>query len=177
MLGNFTSSLHSPADFFWGQLGGCLECLDVGTTTVVDHAHLNYSPDHSKPTFHQSNVFTNAPSAKAGLAATISSGIRSVFCYTPTPRLESWEPFALNRDMLPEWVISLLEELASKAPFGSERVQLGFGFDGLWLPKDVIIPLFEKVKALGIKTITTHYLQNPIQRQSTAPRYPMWITT
>lgn len=45
--GNFTSSLHNPADFFWGELGGCLECLDVGTTTVVDHAHMNYSPEHS----------------------------------------------------------------------------------------------------------------------------------
>jgi hypothetical protein len=46
--GNFTSSLHNPADLFWGQLGGCLECLSTGTTTVVDHAHLNYSPEHSK---------------------------------------------------------------------------------------------------------------------------------
>lgn len=45
--GNFTSSLHTPADFYWGQLGGALECLDAGTTTVVDHAHLNYSPEHS----------------------------------------------------------------------------------------------------------------------------------
>jgi hypothetical protein len=46
--GSFASSLHSPSDMYWGQLGGCLECLDVGTTTVVDHAHLNYSPEHSK---------------------------------------------------------------------------------------------------------------------------------
>jgi hypothetical protein len=46
LQGNLTSSIHSPADLFWGQLGGCLECLDVGTTTVVDHAHMNYSPDH-----------------------------------------------------------------------------------------------------------------------------------
>jgi cytosine/adenosine deaminase-related metal-dependent hydrolase len=66
-LGNFTSSLHTPADIFWGEVGGCLECLDVGTTTVVGHAHCNYSPEHSK----------------AALAATLSSGIRSVFCYCP----------------------------------------------------------------------------------------------
>lgn len=78
--GNFTSSLHSPADMYWGQLGGCLECLDVGTTTVVDHAHLNYSAEHTN----------------AGIAATVSSGIRSVFCYCPTPTLESWKPFAIT---------------------------------------------------------------------------------
>jgi cytosine/adenosine deaminase-related metal-dependent hydrolase len=47
LLGNFQSSNHSPSDVYWGQLGGCLECLDAGTTTVVDHAHMNYSPEHS----------------------------------------------------------------------------------------------------------------------------------
>lgn len=46
--GNFTSSLFSPADMFWGQLGGCLEMIDCGTTTVVDFAHLNYAPENSK---------------------------------------------------------------------------------------------------------------------------------
>jgi cytosine/adenosine deaminase-related metal-dependent hydrolase len=39
---------YTPEDIFWGQLGGCLEALDAGTTTVVDHAHMNYSPKHSK---------------------------------------------------------------------------------------------------------------------------------
>ncbi len=39
------SSNYTLSDFFWGQLGGCLEALDAGTTTVVDHAHLTYSPE------------------------------------------------------------------------------------------------------------------------------------
>lgn len=39
---------YTPTDLFWGQLGGCLEALDAGTTMVVDHAHMNYSPQHSK---------------------------------------------------------------------------------------------------------------------------------
>jgi hypothetical protein len=29
--------------------------LDAGTTTVVDHAHLNYSPDHCMSTYHIEN--------------------------------------------------------------------------------------------------------------------------
>jgi len=129
---------------FWGELGGCLECLDVGTTTVVDHANLNCSPEHNK----------------AAIAATISSGIRSVFCYSVTPRVESWEPFQLNQDLLPPWVLGTLEELAAKTPIAGGRVQLGFGFDSTYLPKEMIVATFEKVKSLGIKLITTHYVGN-----------------
>ena len=120
--GNFTNSLHTPADIFWGELGGCLECLDVGTTTVVDHAHMNYSPEHSK----------------AAIAATLSSGIRSVFCYCPTPRLDSWDPFTISKDFLPPWVMSTLEELVAHKSLVNSRVQLGVAFDGgSFLPKEV----------------------------------------
>lgn len=43
---NLQSSNHTPADIYWSQLAGYLECLDAGTTTVVDHAHMNYSAKH-----------------------------------------------------------------------------------------------------------------------------------
>ena len=46
--GNFTSSLHTAEDSFWGQLAGCLEMIDCGTTSVVDFAHVNYSPEQSE---------------------------------------------------------------------------------------------------------------------------------
>jgi hypothetical protein len=36
--GNLQSFSYTP-DIFWGQLGGCLEAIDAGTTFVVDHAH------------------------------------------------------------------------------------------------------------------------------------------
>jgi cytosine/adenosine deaminase-related metal-dependent hydrolase len=42
------SRSYKPDDVFWGQLGGCLEALEAGTTTIVDHAHISYTPDHSK---------------------------------------------------------------------------------------------------------------------------------
>lgn len=69
----------------------------------------------------------------------------------------------MTSNMLPDWVMSTLESLAAKAPFGDGRVTLGFAFDGFFLPKEVIVSLFKKVKALGIKTWTTHYGQNAIQ--------------
>jgi cytosine/adenosine deaminase-related metal-dependent hydrolase len=39
---------YAPEDVFWGELGGCLEALDAGTTTVVDHAHMNVTLAHSE---------------------------------------------------------------------------------------------------------------------------------
>lgn len=39
---------YTPEDVFWGVLGACFEALDAGTTTVVDHAHMNASPAHRK---------------------------------------------------------------------------------------------------------------------------------
>jgi hypothetical protein len=30
---------YTPSDAFWGELAGCLETIDAGTTSVVDHAH------------------------------------------------------------------------------------------------------------------------------------------
>ncbi|GAM41953.1 amidohydrolase family protein [Talaromyces pinophilus] len=46
--GNLASSHYGPNDAFCGVLGSCMEAIDAGTTTVVDHAHVNYSFHHSK---------------------------------------------------------------------------------------------------------------------------------
>lgn len=44
---NFVAGpLYKPEDVFWGQLAGCLEALDAGTTTVVDHSHINHAPEN-----------------------------------------------------------------------------------------------------------------------------------
>ena len=45
VLGILQSSNYEPNDVFWGQLAGCMECINAGTTTVVDHSHLNYSEE------------------------------------------------------------------------------------------------------------------------------------
>lgn len=37
--GNLQAFNFDPEDIYWGQLGGCLEAIDAGTTTV-DYAHL-----------------------------------------------------------------------------------------------------------------------------------------
>lgn len=47
--GNWQASNFTDSDIYWGQLGGCLEATWAGTTTVVDHAHMNYTPNSCKP--------------------------------------------------------------------------------------------------------------------------------
>ncbi|KIX00223.1 uncharacterized protein Z518_10362 [Rhinocladiella mackenziei CBS 650.93] len=144
--GNLQSFNFDADDIFWGQLGGCLEAIDAGTTTVVDHAHLTYSTEH----------------VNKALGATIASGLRCFFCYVPIMRLKQWEPLTPDMDFLPGWLLSQLERLAKTQPFGKGRVMLGFGYD-LWaLPKDKVVELWGKVRDWGVKLLTTHYCRNRI---------------
>ncbi|GKZ37302.1 hypothetical protein AbraIFM66950_008788 [Aspergillus brasiliensis] len=142
--GNLQQINYSPEDVFWGQLAGCLEALDAGTTTVVDHAHMNVTAAHS---LH-------------GLQASVSSGIRSVFCYTPTHTVKSWKPELVpGGNFLDDWVLKQLSDLATAAPYGDGRVDIGLGFDGLMLPKDVVVSLYDRARKAGTKVITTHYVR------------------
>ncbi|KAJ7861462.1 hypothetical protein B0H14DRAFT_3617617 [Mycena olivaceomarginata] len=148
--GRFSSSMssrYSPLkDIFWGDLGGCLEAIDSGTTKVVDHANMNYSPEYSS----------------SAISATVAWGIRSFFCCCPTPRVTSWSPFEMATSLMSDRFHAQLAELSEKQPFGDGRVRLGFAFEGSFLPKDVVIGIFEKVRRLGIKIITSHYTRNPV---------------
>lgn len=138
--GNLQSFQFSPEDVFYGQLAGMLEGVAAGTTTVVDHAHVTCSPDH----------------AKLAIAATASSGIRSVFCYTPIMRVEKISPLTFHPNPLEDWVMQTFDELADKGPFGAGRVTLGFAFDLFFLPPEVVKGIFAQVKRKGVTTITTH---------------------
>lgn len=61
--GNMTCYVFTPSDLYMGQLTGCLEALDAGTTTVVFHAHEAYSTEH----------------AIQALNATVDSGLRCFY--------------------------------------------------------------------------------------------------
>lgn len=59
--------------------------------------------------------------------------------------------------MLPPWVMENFDKLAIQNPFGPNgRVRLGFAFDGLWLPKEYLQPLFARVREAGAQLITAH---------------------
>ncbi|KAL6246344.1 hypothetical protein RBB50_006580 [Rhinocladiella similis] len=148
--GILQSSNYEPDDVFWGQLASCLECMNAGTTTVVDHSHLNYSVE--------------AP--KAAIAATATSGLRSVYGYCFNIRVDSWSPFTVNPSFIAPWALDGLEKLSHQAPFGNGRVTLGVAFDGWFLPEELLAPIFEKIKSLGVKHLTTHMTPAPPGRPS-----------
>jgi hypothetical protein len=113
----------------------------------------------------------NEVPATSALSATISSGLRSVFCYCPTMVVKSFNPkLELDMNILPDWLWAQLVDLSEKQPFGSGRVQLGFAFDGYFAPKEVVLKLFGLVRSLGIKLITSHYVRGQILGSS-APRF------
>ncbi|KFY81290.1 hypothetical protein V500_11551 [Pseudogymnoascus sp. VKM F-4518 (FW-2643)] len=141
-IGNLASSHYTPDDIFWGELSGALEAIDAGTTTVVDHAHLNYSPEHSKE----------------ALRALVASGVRSIFCYCAHQRVATWRPdFNFEKDLIPEWVMTTFRELASKNPFGPNgRVRLGFAIDTGFVSAGKLKDIFAEVRAEGVHLITSH---------------------
>jgi cytosine/adenosine deaminase-related metal-dependent hydrolase len=143
--GNMSASLYSPQDIFWGELGGALESIDAGTTAVVDHAHMNYSTEHA----------TNA------ISALVTSGIRSFFCYCANPRIKDWDEFAFESDIIPDWFLKQLHELARQQPFGNGRVQIGMAWDAWLLPKEVISKFFRQDREGGVKLITCHHVRGP----------------
>ncbi|KAF2791734.1 Metallo-dependent hydrolase [Melanomma pulvis-pyrius CBS 109.77] len=145
VTGNALSFLYSAKDIFYGQLAGMLETLSAGTTTVVDHAHMTISPDH----------------ARLGIAATASSGIRSVFCYVPIMRVKHFNPLTYHPNPMEDWVMQTFSELAKQGPWGQGRVTLGFGFDFWFLPTPFVKGIFAQVKEAGVKTFTTHSVSIP----------------
>jgi hypothetical protein len=64
---------------FWANLAGIMESIDAGTTTALDHAHMNWSKDFSQ----RKTMLTMAKKLKMdfegryAIAGIISSGIRS----------------------------------------------------------------------------------------------------
>lgn len=145
--GCYSGSFYTVPDLFWGQLAGALEALDGGTTTVVDHAHLNLSPAYPR----------------AAVQALATSGLRAVYCYTPRRQATSFDPLVLDEDspadpaVLDEW-----ERLAAAAAvgrgFGGGRVTMGFAMDNLFLPTDKLQEVYGRLRKgpHAARVITTH---------------------
>ncbi|KAH7116333.1 hypothetical protein EDB81DRAFT_916702 [Dactylonectria macrodidyma] len=144
--GYWQSHVYTPQDMYWGQLGGAMEAIDAGTTFVLDHAHGNKTDEH----------------ANQALAATVASGIRSVFAYSHPPYFTRWDSQSceLSRDILPKSSIGHIFQLAAQQPHGDGRVNIGFGFDYWFLPKEAVVTLLSSLRRAGVKLFTAHYANN-----------------
>jgi cytosine/adenosine deaminase-related metal-dependent hydrolase len=86
--GQFVSaSYFTPEDVYISQLTGIYETLAAGVTTILDHAHHTWTPEHSA----------------AGLNASIDSGARvSLLTHFTTrrPSLVFWSRLSSGRNLL-----------------------------------------------------------------------------
>ncbi|KAK0436606.1 amidohydrolase [Armillaria borealis] len=144
-------------DIFWGELSSCMEALDSGTTTVVDHAHCSRTPDH----------------VTQAISATLTSGLRSFYCHAVVPEIKSWSPqFVLGNS--PAWGNELLKTLAQKSPFGPNgRVRMGFAFDHLYLPKDTVQEIIGTARQLNLFPLTAHAVGDALQESELQIGHPM----
>lgn len=161
-------------DVFWANLAGSLEAVDAGTTTTLDHAHMNWSKDHSmlRDLIWVALLLIFIKLGGSAIAGTLSSGIRSIFGYTPVATLAAVEPkVKFSPEPLPDWVMQTFEQLATSHPLNDpgSRLKLGLGFDFYHLPKEVVLGVFEKAKSLGTKIITSHFIQNFVRGSDSLP--------
>lgn len=59
-------------------------------------------------------------------------------------------------------------ELARSQPYGNGRVQIGFGFDYWFMPKEAVLGIFSGLRSAGVKFFTSHYGKNPTLGESTS---------
>ncbi|KIW19978.1 hypothetical protein PV08_00553 [Exophiala spinifera] len=151
--GNMVSYAYTSSDVYWGQLAGCLEAINCGTTLVLDHAHVVYTPEH----------------ANAAIAATADSGIRSIFAYSVALRMTEWSETGCvpSGELLPEWALSqlgrLVEQYNRNPQDHDATVEIGLGFDLWFLPKDMILGLLKELGSKGLRVVTTHVSRNALQ--------------
>lgn len=147
--GHFPSYVFEPQDTYIGQLAGCLEALDGGNTTVLDHDHGCQTTAH----------------IEAALKATTESGIRAVWAYSEPIRLNKWNDHECEAsyNYFDENITSFVESLVKKQNTPDAKVQVGLGFDLWFMPKEVTTPLFQRLTSAGVRTITSHVARDVIQ--------------
>jgi hypothetical protein len=101
----------------------------------------------------------------AGLSATLTSGIRSVFCYSLVPNIESWDSTGFHNanSVVPDWFIPQLKAVTShQAITASDRVVVGLGYDSYHPPQEQTKYIFQTARDSGVGLITSHWRRNNI---------------
>lgn len=92
------------------------------------------------------------------LRGSVSSGLRTFFCYTAIPLIKSWSStLEYEQEFPPSWWLATLERLLRTEPFGNGRVHLGVALDFMYHP-EIVIGLWKKAKELNVKLLTSHYV-------------------
>ena len=154
-------ALYSPEDAYLGQLAGALECINAGVTTVLDHFHLPKSPAH----------------VESAVQASVDSYMRIIFAYARISEPISLNPFRTNNEEDSKWQMEQIEQLAKSTIFAPDGlIRLGFAYDTLGMGNlQDHLPIFAKIKELGIKHITSHSVPQFAYRQGGTSMLQRWI--
>ncbi|CAK7211658.1 hypothetical protein SCUCBS95973_001189 [Sporothrix curviconia] len=127
----------SEEDVYIGQLAGLYECLNAGVTTTLDHAHHTWGEATSK----------------AGLDASIDSGVRVFWCYTF---------HTLPNDFSHERQLACADSLRSDARLATSPTEFGVSFDG-WetSPAELVKTVVDFTVGNNVPVMTTHSLGGP----------------
>ncbi|TVY16522.1 5-methylthioadenosine/S-adenosylhomocysteine deaminase 2, partial [Lachnellula arida] len=118
--GYLAGSFYEASDVQLGELSDALESIDAGTTTIVDQMHIAYSPTY----------------INAALEGLMASGVRVIFCPTPTRRVKQWQPdILMEEEQVPAWFLDTLQDIIRRQKFYNRRISLGLGFDSFELPQ------------------------------------------
>lgn len=143
LMGKYIYS--TPEDVYLAQLGAAVEAIYSGVTTVLDHSHGQLSLEH----------------AKECIRASVESGIRSIYCFTPKALPVKLNPLTLPVvDRLHKTQLDQFYHFAEENPLGGTsndgRVTLGLGYDGIQhRPLDQTVELFKLVYRKGMQ-VTFH---------------------
>ncbi|KAJ0123607.1 hypothetical protein J7T55_012072 [Diaporthe amygdali] len=128
--------LFTPDDVYISQLAGIHEAVAAGVTTILDHAHLTWTPEHSA----------------AGLNASVDSGARVFFAYTFQ---NSSAEFRIPQQ------ISQWKQLASA--ISSNLTELVVSYDD-WTANPTgadTLSVIDLIRQDNVSVVTTHQVEGP----------------
>ena len=145
-LRNVYGSSYSAHDAYLGNLCGALESINNGTTYIVDHSHIQNSPEHSD----------------AAVKGLIDAKVRGVFCYA-TYKNPWWEGSTLERkreEETPDWRMDDARRIRQKFFQSNEPTDLlRFGFvpgEPDLTPFDELCDALRQGREMGAALLTLH---------------------
>ncbi|TBU33028.1 Metallo-dependent hydrolase [Dichomitus squalens] len=137
----------TPEEVAIGELAGCLDALNNGVTTLLDHFHAANTPAH----------------AEASLKAAVESGARVVWApdqLSPNTQLFPTLEYATDAETL-QWQRERLKEWGANGGKlrADGRVLLGWAFDRLGFGRKPTVPheqLLAEARAIPVQTVTAH---------------------
>jgi len=154
--GYLAGFFYNVKDVQFGELSGALESIDAGTTTIVDHMHIAYSPAH----------------IEAAMTALAASGVRGVFCPTPTVRVKEWLPdLQMEEEQVSFWFMPALKDMANQRPLGNGRISLGLGLDSYAVPQEEVESIFSQTMQSSLHLVTSHHFHGQICKHQLSQRF------